>query len=288
MKPGVESTKSLTVEQFRCTGCEILEINNDERSILYRLVPTAISIDNRAINVAGIRMNRDGWPDEFRAVLFSHMWEVVVAKPLYFDLKPKNGRPVTLDSKAVFAKDDLSDEIYQKVLGGFINGVSPGFMPPDFLGDEVFYGDAADLAYEQDYGKEPKRELSKYHRTSHMIEYSIAPIQAFTQSTRMSYEQTANELNYLLHGSSDRFKSLLIFSTLKNYIEKVDQLNEQFQRFLRDNPETLDAGGSSRIPGDRHSRSGFEPLPPVGEVRFNMAELDGINQELRSIFNGSK
>lgn len=189
---------------------QLMETNKDDagkQTAMWKVVPTEITIDGRAVWVPGVDINEY---EKRKTILFNHNDNIQVGSMLWIK-RTETSKPY-IYMKGTFAPTDFAQETFEMVDKGFYNMVSPGLWPV-----ESYFFSEAMIEYEKDYEKKPK-ELYYYGRKTKLYEVSIAPVAAWAGAQKMAL------LNY---GMSDAMKNALTFDIVKCYIESVEQLKAQ-------------------------------------------------------------
>lgn len=252
---------------------ELAETNKREKSATFKIATNEIM--NR---YGGLVLRVDGvdlkaWNDN-KTVLFGHnpnvplglgMWaknvggEYILSKWGPPDLKTE-GMPDT--QKRMI---DFAHEIWSWVDAGQMKGASPGVSVL-----ETFWGqDEAMRAYEEDFGKKPKRNLWCYIRSCEQFEWSVTPIPEQRGALKMQ--------------ASDMMLEQLEAERQRNLVYEVDELKLQIE-FMTKEKETLSEkpngiAGGEETPGGIVATAG-----DVAEVKLTKQQyLDFQRFKLRKL-----
>lgn len=234
--------------------CQLMEIDKDKMEAKFIAVPTQVTIDGRAVYVPGVDLKEF---DARNTILFGHYQDLLIGRSMWSKKESNKNGDKEVIVKVEFKPDDMGRYVYEGVRDGWFKFVSPGLMPV-----VSFYGDEANIAYKEDYGKNPKTELWYYGRETLMYELSVVNVPAWSGATQ--------KMN--LNNMPEKMKKTLAFEQLSAYITKVEELEQKLNALAG----TL--GSHKPESGD-----GEKPLGDGGNSSWDVSEID-VSYAL-SIFN---
>lgn len=234
--------------------CQLMEVNSDKMEAKFIAVPTQVTIDGRAVFVPGVDLKEF---DTRNTVLFGHYTDLLIGRSMWSKKESNKMGDKEVIVKIEFKPDDMGRYVYEGVRDGWFKFVSPGLMPV-----VSFYGDEANIAYKEDYGKKPKTELWYYGRETLMYELSVVNVPAWSGATQ--------KMN--LNNMPEKMKKVLAFEQLNAYIAKVEELENKLNSLAG----TLGSPKSESGDGER-------PLGNRPESSWDVSKID-VSYAL-SIFN---